>query len=72
MNFVLKFVLGSLASVVTGAPAIGAPAAREVESAKKSSARKNNTIDNFIIFEKRMGMIKGEEMRRMCSDGGQL
>lgn len=67
MNFVLKFVLGSSASVVTGAPA-----AREVESAKKSSARKNNTIDNFIIFEKRMGMIKGEEMRRMCSDGGQL
>ena len=66
MNFVLKFVLGSSASVVTGAPAAG-----EVESAKKSSARKNNTIDNFIIFE-RMEMIKGEEMRRMCSDGGQL
>ena len=41
----------------------GVSAAREVASAKKSSARKNNTIDDFIMFG-RMEMIKGEEIRK--------
>ena len=41
----------------------GIPAAREAVSAKKSSARKNNTIDNVMMFE-RMEMIKGEEIRK--------
>ena len=42
---------------------IGFPAAREVASAKNSSTRKNNTIDNVVMFE-RIEMIKGEEMRK--------
>jgi hypothetical protein len=42
---------------------IGAPAAREVKSAKKSRARKNNTIADAIMFE-RMEMIKGEEITK--------
>ena len=41
---------------VVGVVGIGFPAAREVASATTSSARKNNTTDNVIMFE-RMEMM---------------
>ena len=51
----------------------GVSAAREVASAKKTSARKNTTINNFIMFVRmEVRRRRYERILRMRSNRGQL